>query len=404
MFTFEWLVGSRYLKPRRHGSLASLIALIATLGVFVGVAALIIVISVMNGFERDLSQKILGTNAHVRVTGVNRETLADAEALRRAAEQVAGVVAAAPVADGEVLLRAHGRVQGAKLRGIDPVHEARVTDIATYVTQGRFVFPDDSGIMLGEELARFLGVTLGDRVYIISPEMMLTPVGMAPKTVAATVSGLFRSGMYEYDCVMAYVPLPLAASLLTADGRPTALEVRVTDPLQATAVATRLTRAFDYRLTVRSWQQINHSLFAAIRLEKVSMFVILTLIVFVAAFNVAGSLVMMVIEKTHDIGVLRALGVPARSVLRLFVLQGVLIGVAGVFAGALFGSGVCWFLARFGIRLPSDVYYIDKLPVDMQAPDVIIVVAGTLLLTLLAALYPAWRAARLDPVTAIRFD
>ncbi|HNW91575.1 MAG TPA: ABC transporter permease [bacterium] len=401
---FAWLVGSRHLRTRREGSLASLIALIAMLGVCVGVAALIIVISVMNGFERDLAQKILGTNAHIRIVSAGGSGITDTMAVCAAVERVPGVLAAAPVADGEVLLRANGRVQGAKLRGIAPAQETRVTDIGRYLTRGTLEFPRENGIILGEELAQFLGVTLGDRISVVSPEMMLTPVGMAPRMAGVEVTGLFRSGMYEYDCVMAYAPLPLAARLLTPDGRATAIEVKTVDPMLAQQIARAVGAALNHRLLAKSWQQINHSLFAAIRLEKVTMFVILTLIVFVAAFNVAGSLIMMVIEKTADVGVMRAFGVSRRTVLLIFLGEGMMIGAGGTLLGGLIGAGVCWFLVQFGLPLPSDVYYIDQLPVDMQLLDVSIVVAGTLLLTLLAAIYPAWRAARLDPVAAIRLD
>lgn len=402
---FELMVGLRYLHSRRQGSLASVVALVAMLGVVLGVAALIIVISVMNGFERDLEQKILGTNAHIRVYNFARHTgLPRAELLRQRLEKVPGVLAAAPVIDGEVLLKGHDQVMGVKLRGIDPVLESRVTELGNYLTRGQFAFPEENGIILGEELALFLGVNPGDEVLIVSPTMMLTPLGMSPRTVTARVVGCFRSGMYEYDCIMALVPLPLAGKLFGTGPEPTAIELKVADTLRAESLARQIKEELRFALVVKSWQEINRSLFSAIQLEKVTMFVILTLIIFVAAFNVAGSLIMMVIEKTKDIGILKALGASSRSVMKIFFLEGLIIGLGGILLGGLVGGLVCWFLAAYGLPLPSDVYYIDNLPVDTRAPDVALIILGTLFLTLLAAVYPAWRAARLDPVAAIRLE
>lgn len=406
---FESFLALRYLRAKRKQAFISVITLISVLGVMVGVMALIVVLSVMNGFRADLMAKILGVNAQVLVMSYGGG-IGEPQALAEKARSVPGVVATTPFIYAQVMVNHGGNVSGAVLRGIDPDSAPRVLGIksmirGTELASLKTVADGLPPIILGRELARQVGAYTGDTLSVVAPEGKLTPVGRAPHTRKYRVIGLFDSGMYEYDASMVYVSIAEAQELLSLRGRVTGLEVRVEDPYRSEKVARSLQEALGAPYWTKDWKMMNRSLFSALKLEKVTMFVILTMIVLVGALNIISTLVMVVMEKTRDIAILRAMGASSRSVMATFVLQGVLVGIVGTLAGLGAGLGLCHLLAKYEfINLPSDVYYISTLPVRVEMMDVWFVALAAVAISFLATLYPARYAARLDPVEAIRYE
>jgi len=404
--SYELGIALRYLRARRGELFISLITWISVGGVAVGVTALIVVLSVMTGFEEDLRDKILGTNAHVVVYPMGR-TLENPAAVAAEVEQVGGVLAATPFAVSQVMLVAGGSVQGAVFRGIDVASAGRATDIERFLVQGSLadLLGDVPGLLVGREMARNLGLVLGDAVQVVSPAGSPTPLGLIPRMRAFRVAGIFASGMYEYDTSFLFVSLDTAQDFLRLGEGVSGIEVRVSDIYGARAVARAVQDRIGPRYWTRDWMEMNRNLFSALKLEKITMFVILALIVLVAAFNIAATLIMVVLEKARDIGILKSMGAASRSIRRIFMFEGLVIGGLGTTLGLGGGWLLCVLLKRYKfIELPSDVYYIDTLPVVMKPEVFILVGVCAVALCFLATLYPSWQASRLDPVEILRYE
>ncbi len=424
---YEFLIGLRYLKASRHRG-ASLNAVISIGGVTVGVAALIATLAVMTGFSEDLRQKILGTTSHIVITDRAGAEINASPSLLRDIERMPHVMAAAPFIFRQVLLASEGSAFGIVLRGIDPAAEGRVTEIGRNIVQGsladltrptRGLEPPDEpahpasevmlpGIVIGKELAGRLGVFLGDTLHVISPVGMAettarSAMGITPKIRRFRVAGIFDSGLLEYDTSLAYIALQDAQSFFALSDRITGIEVKVDDIFVADQVARQIQSRLDGAYQARDWMQLNRNLFSALKMEKTMMFIILVLIVLVASFNIVSTLTMNVMEKGKEIAILKAMGADRGAIMRIFMLEGVVIGGVGVLLGIPLGIAVCVLLQQF-YTLPGDVYYLSYLPVKIQIFDVILVACSALLIGFLATLYPSRRAARLDPADALRHE
>ena len=406
---YELFLGIRYLKAKRKQRFISVITIISVLGVMVGVMALVVVLSVMNGFSSDLMSKILGVNSHVLVLNLGG-TFSGYQPVAEKVEKMDGVVAVTPFVYTQVMLNNAGRVSGAVLRGVDPKTAGKVVSFDAMIKEGSLSSLDESekgvpGMIIGSELAKQIGAAPGSLVTVISPEGKLTPLGRTPNTQRFKVTAIFDSGMYEYDASMVYISLKEAQRFLALGDSVTGLELNVKEVYQADVIAKKIQKELGYPYWTKDWKLMNRSLFSALKLEKLTMFVILTMIVLVGALNIISTLVMVVMEKTRDVAILRAMGATAKSVMSIFMFQGILVGIVGTAAGLLSGLGICHLLSRYKfISLPSDVYYISKLPVQVVFSDVAVVAAAAVVISFLATLYPAWYASRLNPVESFRYE
>ena len=413
---YPLFIGLRYLRARRSERFISLITAIATGGVALGVMTLNVVLAVMTGFEEDLRDRILAFTPHVVVSdyGAAMPMRPELEARLRALPEVAAV---APYVEGQAMLASAAEVAGVMLRGVRPEAHG-VIDFSRHVRQGRVedlatrhaVRRDESGamvdlpgIILGIELARQLGLQIGDPVSVVSPAGVPTLVGLIPKVRRFAVVGLFDAGMIEYDSALAYVALADAQRFFGLDGV-SGIEVRATDLARADAVARRVAGALEFPYQVRSWRDLNFNLFAAIELEKNVYFLVVLLIVLVAAFNIVAALVMVVMEKRRDIAVLKSMGATRAGIAQIFLAQGLVIGAVGTAVGSALGLALCAVLRRYHFDLPRGVFYTPTLPVKIYPEYFLLVVAVSLAIVLLAALYPARQASRLLPADAIRYD
>ncbi len=408
---YELLISRRYLKAKRKQSFISLITFISIGGVALGVAALIIVISVMAGFKEDLQTKILGAYSHLVVLN-NEGNIQDYSSVIDTITKVTDVVAATPYIQTQIMLSSEdGGISGAVLRGIDPKTAGGVIDLKKNLkigsldelSTGKDGVP---GIILGRELAKLLRVTYGDYLVMLSPTGgEITPLGMTPKMKRFVVVGIFEAGMYDYDSAFAYISIPSAQAFLDMGDTVTGVEVRLKDIYKAKEVGKTIQGELSMPFYTMDWMDMNKNLFAALALEKVAMFIILVMIVFVAAFNIASALIMLVMEKSRDIAILKAMGATKRSIMRIFIFEGTIIGAFGTALGSAFGWGMCQILGRYHfIKLNPDVYYISTLPVKMVTSDIVIIVICSLMLCLLATIYPSWQASRMDPVEALRYE
>jgi lipoprotein-releasing system permease protein len=408
--SFERFIGSRYLRAKQKQAFISLITYLSIAGVAVGVMALIVVIAVMTGFEVDLKTRILGGQANIVLMRYSGPFEEYRPAMQRIVD-VDGVAASTPFIYTQVMLRTPANTTGAMLRGIDPATIGGVLKTLenVRVPEGGAAAGSDPagmpGIVLGRELAKNLGVVQGDVVHVISPRGMLAPTGHVPTMKPFRVSGYFESGMYEYDQTFAYISLADAQRLLRMGEAVTGLEIRVHDIYKAREVADAIVARLGPSYYARDWMQMNRNLFKALKLERRVMFIILSLIVLVAAFNIASSLIMLVMGKTKDIAILKAMGATDRSIRKIFVFNGMVIGVVGTGLGLALGVLVCALLRRYNIHeLTGDIYYFTtQLPVKMEALDVIAIVLAALAICYVATLYPARQASRLNPVDAIRY-
>jgi lipoprotein-releasing system permease protein len=416
---YEWFIGLRYLKAKRKQTFISIITVISIAGVMVGVMALIVVLAVMSGFENTLKEKILGTQAHLNLLKATQEGMDQYQEVTKRVEETKGVVSAAPFIISQVMLSSESNVFGVVLKGIDPDRVGRVTELAHNLKAGRLEDlkggkeGDPPGIILGVELAKHLSVSLNDSIQVISPLGTVTPMGMMPKMRRFRVKGIFYSGMYEFDNTMAYVSLESAQKFFSMGDRVTGIEIKTNDIYKVKEVGQEIRRKMGFPFWTKDWMEMNRNLFSALRLEKIAMFIILVLIVLVAAFNIISTLIMVVMEKNKDIAILKSMGASSRSILKIFTIEGGVIGVVGTILGTILGLVAAFNLEKitdfverlFGFKiLSSDVYYIDKLPSQVNPIDVILIVLTAVLISLLATLYPSWRASKLDPAEALRYE
>lgn len=410
----QWRIARRYLSSRRGRGFLSLITLIAIGGVAVGVMALIVVIGVMSGLQVDLREKILGANAHGIV--LERSAVGRMESWRSVLNAVGedpDVVAAAPFIYTEVGLNPPGGSygEGAVLRGLSSDEASlAVTEIDEHLISGRMPFGKAEsgrpGIILGVSLADRLGLFVGEPVTVVAFQgAELTPTGIQPQMRLFEVTGIFKTGLYQYDTKFSYIDLAEAQSLLRMEGTVTGIEFNVQDPWRSGEIAERISRELGFGYRVEDWQRQNSSLFSALKLEKFAMGIILLLIVLVASFNIVSTLIMVVRDKVREIGILRTMGLRGKDITRIFVLQGVVIGLVGTSLGMAGGLAVAWALDTYEfITLPGDVYFIDRLPVSINPRDISIIIIASMLISFLATLYPARQAAAYSPVEAIRHD
>ncbi|MBG9388253.1 lipoprotein-releasing ABC transporter permease subunit [Caenimonas aquaedulcis] len=413
---YELALGWRYTRAgratRRNGFI-SFISGVSMLGIALGVAALIIVLSVMNGFQKEVRDRMLGVVSHIEVFGPGGGMLPDANRTIAEAKKNPQVVGAATFVSAQALLARGEDMRGVMVRGIDPAHEAEVTDIAASMqpvldklVAGQF------GVVLGVELARALGVRTGDPVTLIAPSGQVTPAGVVPRLKQMTVVGTFDSGHFEYDSALAMLHQDDAAKIFRYEG-PTGIRLKLKDLHQAPEVAAELGRTLTGEVLIRDWTRQNRTWFAAVQVEKRMMFIILTLIVAVAAFNLVSTLVMTVTDKRADIAILRTLGASPASIMGIFVVQGAAVGVIGTFAGLMLGLGIAYnidvivpaleqlFHASF---LPKDIYLISRMPSDPQRSDILPIAVISLVLAFVATIYPSWRASRVNPAEALRYE
>jgi lipoprotein-releasing system permease protein len=413
---YELVLGWRYTRAgratRRNGFI-SFISGVSMLGIALGVAALIIVLSVMNGFQKEVRDRMLGVVSHIEIFGPGGGMLEDANRTMAEARRNPQVIAAAPFISAQVLIARGEDMRGAIVRGIDPAREPEVTSLAVSLQPvlSKLV-PGQFGIVLGVELARTLGVREGDPVTLIAPSGQVTPAGVVPRLKQMTVVGTFDSGHFEYDSGLAFVHQDDAARILRLEG-PTGVRLKLKDLNQARQVAEELSRTLTGQVLIRDWTRQNRTWFAAVQVEKRMMFIILTLIVAVAAFNLVSTLVMTVTDKRADIAILRTLGASPGSIMGIFVVQGAAVGVIGTLAGLLLGLLVAvnidvivpaleqLFHASF---LPKDIYLISKMPSDPQSADIMPIALISLVLAFVATIYPSWRASRVNPAEALRYE
>jgi lipoprotein-releasing system permease protein len=414
---YELQIGWRYTRAGRTGrrnGFISFISGVSMLGIGLGVAALIIVLSVMNGFRKEVQDRMLSVISHVEIMSNDGSALPDWQATAAKARQNPQVIGAAPFVASQALIARGDELRGAIVRGISPADEATITDIAAQLKDtvlARLV-PGDWGVVLGIELARTLGVRQGDKVTVMAPGGQVTPAGVVPRLKQLTVVGVFDAGHYEYDSTLALLHIDDAAKLFRVEG-PTGVQLKLKDLNQAREVSAQLAQSFGLQVQVRDWTSTNRNWFAAVQLEKRLMFIILTLIVAVAAFNLVSTLVMTVTDKRADIAILRTLGASPRSVMGIFMVQGALSGVIGTFGGVAFG-----LLIAFNVGvivpaierllsvsfLPSSVYLISRMPSEPQSGDIVPIVVISLVLSFVATLYPSWRASRVQPAEALRYE
>jgi lipoprotein-releasing system permease protein len=409
---FEYFIGGRYLRARQKQAFINLITILSIAGVTVGVMALIVVIAVMTGFEADLKSRILGGQSHVIVMR-HGGAFTEYRRVMQSVEKIDGVEAATPFIYSQGMLRSKSNISGAVIRGIDPQSVGKVMTTLKNVS-----LPSDSGlssqhkdqpvvpgIVLGRELARNLGVVKGNIIYLISPAGMLSPIGHVPAMKQFKVSGFFESGMYDFDNSFAFIHLKDAQKILRMGDAVSGIEVRVTDVYNAHEIAGTIIDEIQFPHYARDWIQRNKNLFRALKVERFVMFVILTLIILVAAFNIASTLIMMVMGKTRDIAILKAMGATEKSIRKIFVFNGMVIGLTGTGLGVILGLLLCIGLKHYDIyELTGDIYYFTtNLPVKLEVFNVLAIISAALVICFLATLYPARQAAKLNPVDAIRY-
>ena len=414
---YELILGWRYTRAgratRRNGFI-SFISGVSMLGIALGVAALIIVLSVMNGFQKEVRDRMLSVLAHVEVFEPSGQALPDLPATLAAIERHPEVVGVAPFVGAQALIARGEDMKGALVRGIDPALEPRVTDLAAALSNTVLprLVPGEFGIVLGGELARSLGVITGDSVTLIAPSGQVTPAGVVPRIRQMTVVGTFDSGHYEYDAALALMHMDDAARIFRVEGA-TGVRVKIRDLHAAREVAVSIGAGLPPGLSVTDWTRQNRTWFAAVQLEKRMMFIILTLIVAVAAFNLVSTLVMTVTDKRADIAILRTLGASPRSIMGVFMVQGAMVGVIGTLAGLVLGLGIALNIdtivpaIEHALRtsfLPKDIYLISRMPSDPQQGDIVPIAVISLVLAFVATLYPSWRASRVNPAEALRYE
>lgn len=406
---FELFLALRYLKAKRKQAFISIISIISVVGVMVGVMALIVVLSVMNGFRADLMSKIMSVNAHIQIKNYLGSFNNYSDTLDTI-KKTEGVVAVTPsIADQVLVTTSEGYSQPALLRGLDTKSADKVMDIGSMIKEGRLssldgIYDGNPGIIIGSELAKYYGIAVGDEIEVTAPQGKVTPLKRVPNIKTYRVTGLFNSGMYEYDLGMVFVSINEAQDLLGIDDRISYIEVKIVDPENSDIIGKSIVQNLGYQFYPQDWKYRNKALFSALKLEKYTMFIILTMIILVGALNIISALVMIVIEKSRDVAILRAMGTTKKSIMRVFMLQGLFVGVAGTLGGLISGLVICELIKKITISLPSDIYYIDRLPVMVDKIDVILVTLAAVVIAFLATIYPSLHASKMNPVEALRYE
>jgi len=405
---FELFIAKRYLTAKRKQAFISVITFISILGITIGVMALVIAIALITGFQGDVQEKILDSTSHIMVpSSISREALRDYPQLISQIQKIKGVVGATPVVHGTVLLIGPSQSDGAMLKGMDFELERRYSHWLENLESGQIPSPDmeREGVLLGREMAIRIGVGVGDTVEVLSPSSRLSPIGLIPRLKRFVVTGIFNTGLYEFDTSMALVRLETAQKFLNYGQDISYIQVRIKNVFQAPKIAEKIQEIIPPLAYVMTWMELNESLFSALKLEKNIMFFTITLIVLVAALNIIATLILMVMEKTRDIGILIAMGATSRSIRKVFFLQGSMIGVIGTAAGVILGLIWCWLANVFElIKIPVDIYQISFVPFRIKILDLLLIVGITLLISLLSTLFPSHRAAKVDPVVALKYE
>ncbi len=421
---YEIFVGLRYLRAKRRNRTISLNTVVSIAGITLGVAALIGTVGIMTGFKEDIQAKILGTTAHIIVQDRIKDSMSGYDPVTKQVVTVPGVVAATPFVLKQVLLTTQTGVQGIVIRGIDPQRESMVTELAKNLSTGQLadlsrpvkvrqspaddptspaVETEKPGIILGKELALRLGVFVGDTVNVVSPVGPISAIGMVPKIRTFALVALFQSGMYEYDSSLAYIDLAEAQKFFSMGQTVTGIEIKVTDVFRAAETARSVEQSLGFAYGARDWMQMNRNLFSALKLEKTMMFLLLVLITIVASFNIISTLTMIVTEKQKEIAILKAMGATRKSIRRIFMLNGLIIGLSGTAIGIPLGYAFLWLIQTFWTFDPT-VYYISRIPVHVQAMDVFLVAGSAIVISFAATVYPSLQAAKLEPVAALRYE
>ena len=407
--SFELFFSLRYLKAKRRQGFISIITGISILGIMIGVMALIVVLAVMNGYREDLLKKILGVNSHIFILSYEGG-IRDTEEVMSAATAVEGVISATPFIYSQVMVKKDENISGAILRGVDPDTGGKVINIDSMIRGGSLSILENSesglkGVIIGVELSKQIGALPGDAITLVSPVGKLTPLGRVANEDQFIVKGLFESGMYEYDNSLLYISLNDAKDFLSLGDDVTGIELRIKDIHESDEISRAVQEKLGYPYWTKDWKMMNRSLFSAIKLEKVTMFIILTMIILVGALNIISSLVMLVMEKHRDISILRTMGASSKSIMYIFLFQGLFVGLAGTFLGLISGTFLCQILEKYKfIKLPADVYYITTLPVQMEWMDTFLISLAALFISFIATIFPSRQAATVNPVESLRYE
>ena len=403
---YEFFIASRYLKAKRKQAFVSVITFISILGIAIGVMALVIALALITGFQEDVQAKILGATSHIMVSDLSGEGLSDYQELIDKARGVKGVQVVSPIIYDMVLISGPFKSKGGMLKGVDFEHDRKNYSWLEKLDQGEL--PSDSpqdGILLGRDLAFSVGANTGDVVIVLTSSSRLSPMGPIPKQRKFLVTGIFSTGLYEFDSTTALISLSSAQRFFSLQGRINHLQIKIADIFQAPEIGEELRRVLPPTTYVTTWMELNRSLFSALKLEKNIMFLTITLIVVVAALNIIATLILMVMEKTRDIGILLAIGSTSRSIRKIFFLQGAMIGVIGTTSGVVLGLLSCWLANTFKlIKVPVDIYQITYVPFHIRPFDLLLIIGVSLSISLLSTLFPSQRASQVDPVVALKYE
>ncbi|MEN6423595.1 MAG: lipoprotein-releasing ABC transporter permease subunit [Smithella sp.] len=426
---YELFISRRYLRAKRKQVFVSVITFISVFGIFLGVAALIIVLAVMNGFEEDLRTKILGIKSHIELTTDMTGPMKNYQQVRERISGIEGVVASTPFIYSQAMIRNGNGVTGVVIRALDTQSAFKVINLGK-IREGNLEYLNKippkvalnysqnekappTGIVIGKEMARNMGIFLYDTITIISPTSIATPMGMVPRMGKFVVVGIFESGFYEYDSTLAYLSLEGCQKFLQMGDTVTGIDIKVNDIYKADVIARKIQNELGFPFWAQNWMQMNKNLFSALKLEKRVMFIILSLVVLVAAFNIISALIMIVMEKNKDIAILKSMGATSQSIMKIFIYQGMIIGVIGTLLGCIAGIAIALNLQAVSLFvekifhfkfLPGDVYYLSEIPSKVNYGDVLIIVVVTLLICFLSTIYPSFRASKTDPAEALRYE